>query len=540
MHGPDRTWGRLARAAAPRLAAGTLLAGFLLLKCFALWPAVGDENIYFYMATRVARGVLPWREFFFAHPPLHLVPGTLLALITDFHLPLFKAIPAAAAALCGTFLWRSLRHISGSRAGLLGLFLLLFSYDFLRASSHYTGVNVGLALLAAALDAALRRRDRLAGGLLAGAAGTALYLAPVGIGLALARFLEDRRAGWRLAASGLSVFAAINLLGLATGGSSYLAQVYAYHLAKPHAAGAFGGAIASIALTNPLLLASPLAAASAWALGRLLGRSASATSCLRLLRFTALPLVIGLVFLASLSRVFHFYFLPLFPFLALAGGFGLSDLLRSVGGALRARPPRAALARAAFSIAALGLTLLAADGVRALGLAHQPWVGKVGTVRHYSFQGSPLPDGIDALVRRTLWRDERRIGARVAGVTRYLWHESRIFRAAEPLVQTVTQQVPPGPLFGDSTSTPLIALLSGRRIAADEVDTNIMRFKSGATTLEALFEHLQSDPPAALLLHPGRGIATLPGFQTFARLNYRLLARHIDPYQGPYEVWVRQ
>src|SRR6185295_7264364 len=47
---------------------------FLVLKLYALHPAAADENVYFYMSVRTAfDGLWPYRDYFFAHPPLHIL-----------------------------------------------------------------------------------------------------------------------------------------------------------------------------------------------------------------------------------------------------------------------------------------------------------------------------------------------------------------------------------------------------------------------------------------------------------------------------------
>src|SRR5687768_7428181 len=57
----------------PIAALALLLLVFLLLKTYLLVAADSDENIYFYMSVRAAfEGQQPYRDFFFAHPPLHL------------------------------------------------------------------------------------------------------------------------------------------------------------------------------------------------------------------------------------------------------------------------------------------------------------------------------------------------------------------------------------------------------------------------------------------------------------------------------------
>src|SRR6266704_1507956 len=46
---------------------------YVALKTYHLALASSDENIYFYMAARtVFGGLAPYRDYFFAHPPLHL------------------------------------------------------------------------------------------------------------------------------------------------------------------------------------------------------------------------------------------------------------------------------------------------------------------------------------------------------------------------------------------------------------------------------------------------------------------------------------
>ena len=39
------------------------------------------ENIYFYDAWLMSQGELPYRDFFFAHPPLGLIPGWLVFVL---------------------------------------------------------------------------------------------------------------------------------------------------------------------------------------------------------------------------------------------------------------------------------------------------------------------------------------------------------------------------------------------------------------------------------------------------------------------------
>jgi hypothetical protein len=60
---------------------------------------------------------------------------------------------------------------------------------------------------------------------------------------------------------------------------------------------------------------------------------------------------------------------------------------------------------------------------------------------------------------------------------------------------------PEGTIFGDDYSTPLISLLSGRRIALDMADTNPNRFQSGFTDIRDLVSDLDRARPSFMLFH---------------------------------------
>lgn len=557
----------LVRRRLAELAPVALLLGlYALLKAYALNPAAGDENIYFYMAERAAHGVLPYRDFFFAHPPIHLLPGALVAWV-GAPLGALKALPMLAAGVAGIFVWRAARRHLGAVEAVVALAAFLFAHDLLRASSHYTGANVAVAFLAVGLDALLARRDRTAGAFLALAGLTAIYTVPIAVVLAAVRFAEDRRRGLDVVAVGLLVFAVVSGLGLALGGGAYVDQVFAYHLSKPGRDGAFASALAALAFHDPVLLWAPIPSAAALVLevrrhlrarpasraarrrgaGRRLDRAALAELWalpkVRAVIFAGAPLLGGALFLAALGRVYHFYFLLAFPSLALLAGHGYGAALRASAGAARAlRAHAPAAGRAAGVAAVLVVLVLGADGVRAAGLHAEPWYPRLaGTTRTYHWRDAPLPAWVNRAVRAVLWRDTRVVGARTPGVLYYLWHESRSFDTAERLADVVRRRVPEGEtIFGDSTSAPLVALLAGRRLALDEADTNFMRFASGMTPPAAFLARLDAHPPAAVLASPRRGFFTVPALRHWVERRYRVIAQMRDPYQGEYVLWGRR
>ncbi len=214
-----------------------LLLLFFILKSYGLGPAVSDENIYFYNATLMAQGYLPYRDFFFAHPPLHLLPGYLLFATVGFHLTAAKLLGAVAAATSGICVYLIALRAGGRLAAVVASVLFLFSYDTLRASSHWTGINWAVAWGSAGLLAAFRGRPGLAGVLLALGATTGIYVIPQAFMVAALLAIIDWKQARQLLAAFAVVFAGINAVALACGGTAFLDGVYRYHLLKTPTAG---------------------------------------------------------------------------------------------------------------------------------------------------------------------------------------------------------------------------------------------------------------------------------------------------------------
>lgn len=535
------------------LAAGAALAFFGILKAYALGPALSDENIYFYMCHRIAEGALPYRDFFFAHPPLHLVPGALVMSLFGFSLPAAKAIPAAAAALAGLAVYRAGRR-AGPLQGLLALCLFLFAYDMLRASSHYTGASEATALLAWGMERALAARPRAAGILAAAAGMTAFYAVPAGAALGVWILLREGgkpRPAVRFAAAYAAVFLGTNLLFAALFRSGYWDPVFRYHFMKPPGgAGNLASVLRAVARENAWLVWSFPAALVALAFLRGRSRERRRRGSLpqrvseRLADPARGPALAGLIivalhlgFFTLLTRVYTFYVLPAYPGLALAGGAAYAGAVRAAAGPLGRRGRRAPVAPALLGLALLAAPLAIPSLFPPRGVDAEE--GEV--LRTYTWQGSPLPGWMDAAVRTLIWKADRVQGGWSLAPTRYLWHESRRFTAPGSLARRIQELTPAGgTLFGDSTSAPLAALLAGRRLARDHADTNSMRYRSGITPPREAIASLEEDPPAAVVASRRRGFFLVPEMQDWVASRYRLAESFRDPIYGTYDLYLRK
>jgi len=195
-----RAGGLLARISADwweGLAVGWAVLVFLLLKVPGIHPSGTDDNIYFYMAARFARGAIPYRDFFFSHPPVHLLVPALVFLPGGFDLALAKSIPVAAQVVAAILLWRAVRSFSRPVA-VAALVLHLFAYQVLMGSTDMNGENLMTAFLAGSLWAVTRRKPLVAGVLSSLALGCGLYalagVVALGIGVA---WVSGRRGSWR-------------------------------------------------------------------------------------------------------------------------------------------------------------------------------------------------------------------------------------------------------------------------------------------------------------------------------------------------------
>ncbi|MFQ5668292.1 MAG: hypothetical protein ACE5I7_17920, partial [Candidatus Binatia bacterium] len=124
---------------------------FVVLKLYSVNVVVEDAHLYFNMALLVNKGLIPHRDFFYTHPPLHLYLAALVFRLFGYSLALGKSLPNAALLIGGILVFTVGRRALGSAEGALACAIFLLSYDPLRISSHYTGGNLTFALAMAGL-----------------------------------------------------------------------------------------------------------------------------------------------------------------------------------------------------------------------------------------------------------------------------------------------------------------------------------------------------------------------------------------------------
>ncbi len=508
-----------------------LVAWFLALKSYCIHWQVGDENIYYYMAWSVVdHGALPYRDFFFAHPPLHLLPGVIAFAWLGFGPLTARCLPIGATVVGATFLFLLAKRHLGCLAAVAAVALYLNSFEVLGDSTHWTGINLAVMWLVMGLWALFRQRPATAGMMLALGVGTSDSVLPGALMSGLLTLLGNRRSAVRYALGFGVPWVAVQAGCFLLGGRNYWDSVYLFHFIKPAMAGGSFGVFAEAVTNNFAMVVGSVVGLVFVALdepaAEAPGNSGNAAGLWELLRAKLLhdgprgfartgalwALGYGF-FIATLPAVFSFYLLPIFPGLALVGGFAVERFVHHTQVGIAAVWRRTTDWWIAVRMAVLVVVACAvafAVRVPLQRILVPTYVRAVDVPMTWS--ASPLP--INAFMRWCCWDDVARAYTAYGTLQEMLYHESRYFEQAETLAAFVRQNSRSDQiLFGDSSTTGLIALLAGRRVAADYVDTNVMRFSSGLTAAEDVIRQVDT-PALAFVLVQGRTTSNADGSST--------------------------
>jgi hypothetical protein len=513
---------------------------FCLLKTHGMGASNTDENIYFYMAAQLGDGIWPYTDYFFAHPPLHVVLPGLLFAVTGFGLSLAKAIAPAACAITGLALWSMARHHLGGLAAAVAMVAFLFGAEVLKASTNMTGINLTVMWLVLGLRSWSLVQPRRAGLFFACSLSTGIYAAAaVCAALALAVFRSRRTAAELLLTTALG-FGAVNLVGWLAAPEAFLDGVYRYHGLKTADAQGyaplFGGALNPVsALVHDLgLLVGARTLAKEffyhphlWLAGLMvpaaaLMQCAVSDGAKRELR-DLLPdrlwssgrrgmavlfwwVTVALFIQFALFReLYSFYFALIYPFLALCLGWIAASAYGLVTSAVtRSWPVRRAVLRLTAGTLLLA-TLLSWEtlGFRAQATAFPREISEAGSRNEYTWKEAPVLGALSPIVETLFWSDHRVRGRMERGYRHYLWNKKRALATLPEVAAYVRDHsAPTDTVAGSSTVAPLVALAAERRLAANEADTNSKRFRTGILDEAQYWEAICQDSLRFLIATP--------------------------------------
>jgi len=454
-------------------ALAAIVGAYLLVKVWYLCVTLGDQNLYFYASRLWAEGAMPYRDFFLSHPPAHLFVSTLVILAAGTNLRVLLALPSVFGLLSGLLVYTIARRALGVMGAILASVLFLFSLRHLLASSYFTGVNVATFWLLLAVCLSMRGRALLAGLALGLGVSTAVYTAVGACVLLTLVALEDRRKAIILgAALGLTA-GVVNLTFLAVAGQPFLDQVYGYHLAKSADSLFFPSkmdilrSVLSDSWPIALLAACDAPAALAELIRPSARRGAAETTTRRFVLRLAFAMLLGhALFLFLLQRIFTHYFLLLLPFAVLLAADLLVRLSRWRPASVRLRHGYPAVVWLLIAVVVTATTVTSLERFR----QERGLRCFVGTGEVASYVDATLQDG-----------------------------------------ETI---------FGDFGIVPLLALVSHQRVAATEIESSIMRFESGTSSLEEVLGAIDRDNATLVIARRDNGIIVYPPFQRYLLAHY--------------------
>lgn len=375
-----------------------------------------DENTYFYMGKLVAEGNLPYKDFFFSHPPLQIFILALIFKVFGFNFIILKLLPTLFIIITAFFVFLTMRKFNGIYS-ILATVLFLFSYDCLRFSTYNMGVNLALMFLMIGFYLFFNKKFFFFSGLFFGLAGLTRFISLIPFLVILFFLLIKNRKLFLKFLAGFSItFILPNLVFILALGSKYIIPVFKYHFLKPETTEGKKIAIFYRMVKVNILLFLPALLFFVDKIKKKVG-------------VVALIAGIYILFLISLNKVFGYYSMILFPFLAILGSYSLINLIEKIK----------VDKKIIYSILFIVIII-------------------------FSF----------------------------FFLSNYVKYDYQNFNNAQEIAQYISSNSDENEgIFGDDSTTPLLALLSKRDIALKFADSNNLRFRSGVNDINKIIKNLE-------------------------------------------------
>jgi hypothetical protein len=275
----------------------------------------GDEFTYFYVGKLISEGILPYKDFFFAHPPLQVFLIALFFKLFGFKLFIFKSIALTSYLISALFLFKLIRKKFSDIGALISIVLFLFSYNIIKEATYFMGIGLTMMFVIIGLYYSYTKRSLLSGMFFALAGLTGLYSLILIFVFIIYTLFINKKKFFRLLTGFLIVFGIINLIFILLYGNNFLVPVYKYHLLKPKIGESHKFLIfLEVILRNIILFTLSLLFVFVKNKKKIL------------------PIVISAVtyflFLLFLNKIFDFYCVLLIPFLSIIASYSGVNLYK--------------------------------------------------------------------------------------------------------------------------------------------------------------------------------------------------------------------
>lgn len=447
--------------------------------------APGDENVYYYMAKSVSEGELPYRDFFYAHPPLHILILSVIIKVFGMNFAVLKSATLMSLLTASFFLYKTslelfknrLNERYASLISALALVLFLFSFEVMFKATFSMGINFSLMFLMISVYLIFTKRYS-AGGIFAALAGLTRFYALIPV-FAIFIFIilkhipkKSRETGFNdifymLAGFFITFGTAIAAL-LMLFGQDFYEPVFKYHLLKQALPNQKITVYKHVLMENWALFAAFLL--SFFIKNKIFTKNKKEFQLFYFILFAYL------LFLLSLNVIAEFYFIIAFPFIAIIGAYAVIHMINS----MKLRYIKYALI---FLISLAYLWNTAADAA---------FLEKIGFLEF-----------------------------------------SQLNNLADKISSTDQNQK----IFGDDSIVTLLALMSNRSIALNYIDANEKRLTSGLTNFYLLANKLDDANLSYIILRENMGMHQILEFRQYVEDRCLLEKKYFDIAEGSFLVY---
>jgi hypothetical protein len=327
------------------------------------------------------------------------------------------------------------------------------------------GIEVAIMFMLIGVYFLFNKQNYTLSGIFFGIAGITrlLTLVPTLVIFAIALF-SDKKRFLRLVSGFLIIFLLVNGLFILFLGNDYLVPVYKFHLLKKFGNGENLREYVDIIKLNWILFSSAL-------LIVFLKEKKQVSNFI-------IVSIVYLIFLTSLKKIFGFYFLVVFPFLAIIGGYSIINLAQKF------------FYRKIF---VLKIFLVILSSIFILNL-----VSDILFLEKIGFKGFERGKDLTDFV---------------------LSHSNK---------DTL--------LFGDDSVVPLLALMTNKKIAFNIVDTNNEVFLSGIKNLKDILSSLKGKD-VLFIIRSKQGISYFSEVKEFLNKDCEYLSQFYDKIEGDYIIY---
>ncbi len=284
-----------------------IIASLFLFSRIPLYsPLLSDENNYFYLGKLISEGKTPYKDFFFAHPPLQIYLFGILFKLAGFNYFLLKSV-ATLFTLLSAYLIYELTKKYGTKESILAVFLFLFTTTVFYSGSINYGINIAATLVLLSYYLLTeKRKPFLAGMGLALAALTVNHVLPIAAGFLIFLLLKNRSSLQSFLSGFLTLILPLYLLLQGITQGEFIRQVFFYHVTKPPIAPISKIAFITDTVISDFLVILPFLLVLFFLIAK---RKA--------LTLPLITIIIYTLFTIILQQPFRYYFIIIYPLMAL-------------------------------------------------------------------------------------------------------------------------------------------------------------------------------------------------------------------------------